>query len=66
MIPKVKIGEKAPDFTLQDQNGESHTLSDYKGQWVLVYFYPRDNTPGCTTEATWRRVPGASSTQQWS
>jgi peroxiredoxin Q/BCP len=51
MIPKVKVGEKAPDFTLQDQNGESHTLSDYKGQWVLVYFYPRDNTPGCTTEA---------------
>ena len=51
MIPKVKKGDKAPDFTLQDQRGDSHTLSDYKGQWVLVYFYPRDNTPGCTTEA---------------
>jgi peroxiredoxin Q/BCP len=51
MIPKVKKGDKAPDFTLQDQRGDSHTLSDYKGQWVLVYFYPRDNTPGCTIEA---------------
>ena len=47
----LKKGNKAPDFTLADQNGEEHTLSDYQGQWVLVYFYPRDNTPGCTTEA---------------
>ena len=43
--------KKAPAFSLQDQAGELHKLSDYKGQWVLVYFYPRDNTPGCTKEA---------------
>ena len=45
------VGTKAPDFTLQDQDGVSHTLSHHKGQWVLIYFYPKDNTPGCTTEA---------------
>lgn len=41
----------APDFTLPDQDGTNHTLSDYRGQWVLVYFYPKDDTPGCTIEA---------------
>lgn len=41
----------APDFTLQDQFGETHSLSDYKGKWVLIYFYPKDDTPGCTKEA---------------
>jgi thioredoxin-dependent peroxiredoxin len=46
-----KIGEKAPDFTLPDQNGVIHSLSDYHGKWVLIYFYPKDNTPGCTKEA---------------
>ena len=45
------IGDLAPDFTLLDQNGESHTLSNYRDRWVLVYFYPRDDTPGCTKEA---------------
>lgn len=45
------IGELAPDFTMLDQDGKSHTLSDYKGQKVVVYFYPKDDTPGCTTEA---------------
>lgn len=48
---KLKIGIKAPDFTLPDQNGTSHALSDYKGRWVLVYFYPKNDTPGCTKEA---------------
>ena len=48
---KLSVGNTAPDFTLPDQNGEEHTLSSYKSQWVLIYFYPRDNTPGCTTEA---------------
>jgi peroxiredoxin Q/BCP len=48
---KLKIGDLAPDFTLFDQNGASQTLSTYRGQWVLVYFYPKDNTPGCTKEA---------------
>jgi peroxiredoxin Q/BCP len=41
----------APDFTLTDQNGKEHTLSAYRGQWVLLYFYPKDDTPGCTREA---------------
>lgn len=41
----------APDFTLQDQNGETHTLAEYRGQWLVLYFYPKDDTPGCTAEA---------------
>ncbi len=41
----------APNFSLKDQNGQIHKLSDYLGRWVILYFYPRDNTPGCTTEA---------------
>ncbi len=45
------VGSAAPSFNLQDQNGEWHTLEDYRGQWLAVYFYPRDDTPGCTTEA---------------
>lgn len=44
-------GDLAPDFTLDDQNHQPHTLSSYRGQWVLIYFYPKDDTPGCTTEA---------------
>ena len=48
---KLSIGAKAPNFTLPDQNGNSHSLSDYQGQWVLLYFYPKDDTPGCTKEA---------------
>jgi peroxiredoxin Q/BCP len=42
---------QAPDFVLQDQNSVEHTLSSYLGKWVLLYFYPKDDTPGCTTEA---------------
>ena len=42
---------KAPDFTLNDQNNTPHSLADYKGKWVVLYMYPRDETPGCTTEA---------------
>lgn len=45
------IGTRAPDFTLPDQEGKEHSLSDYKGKWVLLYFYPKDDTPGCTIEA---------------
>jgi thioredoxin-dependent peroxiredoxin len=45
------VGSKAPDFSLPDQAGNSHSLSDYKGKTVLLYFYPKDMTPGCTTEA---------------
>lgn len=44
-------GSVAPDFTLQDQDGIEHSLSQYKGKYVLVYFYPKDDTPGCTKEA---------------
>lgn len=42
---------KAPDFNLPDQNGKLHQLSDYAGRWLIVYFYPKDDTPGCTKEA---------------
>ncbi|RWZ78255.1 MAG: peroxiredoxin [Candidatus Microsaccharimonas sossegonensis] len=42
---------KAPDFTLPDTEGKAHTLHDYKGQWIVLYFYPKDDTPGCTIEA---------------
>jgi peroxiredoxin Q/BCP len=44
-------GIKAPDFSLPDQNGDIHNLADYKGRWLILYFYPKDMTPGCTTEA---------------
>jgi peroxiredoxin Q/BCP len=45
------VGAAAPSFRLQDQNGQWHTLDEYKGKWLALYFYPKDNTPGCTTEA---------------
>ena len=44
-------GSDAPSFNLQDQNGDWHTLEDYQGQWLAIYFYPKDDTPGCTKEA---------------
>ncbi|MCZ2111773.1 MAG: thioredoxin-dependent thiol peroxidase [Dehalococcoidia bacterium] len=44
-------GAQAPVFRLKDQAGEAHELRDYRGKWVVLYFYPRDNTPGCTKEA---------------
>ena len=47
----LKIGRKAPLFTLQDQDAQTQSLKAYKGQWVLLYFYPKDDTPGCTKEA---------------
>ena len=46
-----KEGEAAPDFRLQDQNSEWHALDDYAGKWTVLYFYPKADTPGCTTEA---------------
>ena len=48
---KLKIGDKAPDFTAKDQDGKQITLSSYKGKKVILYFYPKDQTPGCTAEA---------------
>ena len=48
---KIKNGQLAPDFTLPDQDGKNHKISNNRGQWLLVYFYPKDDTPGCTKEA---------------
>ncbi len=47
----VKVGAPAPEFELPDQAGQLHSLEDYRDQWVVLYFYPKDETPGCTTEA---------------
>ena len=47
----LEIGTRAPEFTLPDQNGVTHSLSDYRGQRVVLYFYPKDNTAGCTKQA---------------
>ena len=47
----LEIGSLAPDFTLPDQNGTTHSLSDYRGKKVILYFYPKDNTAGCTKQA---------------
>ena len=47
----LEIGTKAPDFLLPDQNGNMHSLEEYRGKKVILYFYPRDNTPGCTKQA---------------
>ena len=47
----LEIGTKAPEFELQDQNGDLHKLSDYLGKKVVLYFYPKDNTPSCTKQA---------------
>ncbi|HKK65442.1 MAG TPA: thioredoxin-dependent thiol peroxidase [Clostridia bacterium] len=47
----LEVGTAAPDFTLKNQQGEDVSLSDFRGQKVVVYFYPKDNTPGCTKEA---------------
>jgi peroxiredoxin Q/BCP len=47
----LKAGRKAPTFKLADQDGKMHALKDYAGKWLLMYFYPKDDTPGCTKEA---------------
>ena len=47
----LEVGKKAPNFTLRDKNGESVSLSDFLGKKVVLYFYPKDNTPGCTRQA---------------
>ena len=47
----LTIGAPAPEFELSDQTGQLHSLEDYRDQWVVLYFYPKDETPGCTTEA---------------
>lgn len=55
----LEAGQEAPDFTLPDQNGEELTLSELRGQTVVLYFYPKANTPGCTTQACGVRDRGA-------
>jgi thioredoxin-dependent peroxiredoxin len=50
-MPLIDEGKKAPAFSLDDQNGKTHKLKDYVGRPVVLYFYPKDDTPGCTTEA---------------
>ena len=47
----LQVNDLAPDFSLVNQKGETRRLSDYRGQYVVLYFYPKDNTPGCTTQA---------------
>lgn len=51
MTKELEEGDKAPDFSLPASNGEKVALSDFKGKWVVLYFYPKDDTPGCTIEA---------------
>ena len=50
-MPLIEPGKKAPAFTLKDQHGQTHRLSDYAGRPVILYFYPKDDTPGCTKES---------------
>jgi thioredoxin-dependent peroxiredoxin len=50
-MPVIDAGKKAPAFSLQDQSGKTHSLKDYAGKPLVLYFYPKDDTPGCTTEA---------------
>ena len=47
----LEVGDTAPSFSLEDQNSLTHQLGDYTGKWVVLYFYPKDDTPGCTTQA---------------
>lgn len=51
LTESVGEGDPAPGFELRDQNGDLHSLEDYRDKWVALYFYPKDDTPGCTTEA---------------
>jgi thioredoxin-dependent peroxiredoxin len=50
-MAEIKVGMQAPEFSLPDENGTLHSLSDYRGKVVVLYFYPKDDTSGCTTEA---------------
>lgn len=52
MAKKIKVGDNAPKVTIPNQDQENVKLSDFIGQWVVLYFYPKDNTPGCTIQAT--------------
>ncbi len=60
----LNIGDQAPDFVLQDERGTEQSLKDYHGKWVVIYFYPKDDTPGCTKEACGIRDSFAEFTKQ--
>ena len=60
----LSVGNQAPNFILKDQNNLSHNLTDYKGSWVILYFYPKDDTPGCTTQACDFREIGRASCRE--
>ena len=49
LAEEIKEGDPAPGFELRDQDGQLHSLEDYRDKWVAIYFYPKDDTPGCTT-----------------
>jgi len=49
--PSIAVGKKAPEIVLKNQHDETVKLSDLEGKWVVLYFYPKDDTPGCTVEA---------------
>ena len=51
LAERLKVGQMAPDFDLPDQNGKTHKLSDFRGKWLALYFYVKDDTPGCTQQA---------------
>jgi peroxiredoxin Q/BCP len=51
MSESLQVGDRAPDFSAQDQTGKTHQLADYLGAWLVLYFYPKDHTPGCIREA---------------
>ena len=51
MTDILQVGQPAPDFTAKDRDGNDVSLQDYQNRWIVLYFYPKDNTPGCTTEA---------------
>ena len=66
-IMSLETGSPAPAFSAPDQNGVTHTLDQYNGQWVLLYFYPKDDTPGCTKEACgfrdlWKEIQSTNCT----
>jgi len=59
MAQPLSVGTKAPDFSTIDQHGKTHTLQQYRGRWVVLYFYPKDDTSGCTIESnTFERQKG--------
>jgi peroxiredoxin Q/BCP len=62
--PALRVGDPAPEFSLSDQEGKTHSLKALRGSWVMVYFYPKDDTPGCTRQACALRDRFADFTQR--